>query len=81
MLLSHFLFIFSQRYATILLDYYRRLYYVIKPFPLYFQPTLCHYFIDYYKRLYYVIKPFPLYFQPTLCHYFIRLLQETLLCY
>ena len=45
MLLSHFLFIFSQRYATILLDYYRRLYYVIKPFPLYFQPTLCHYFI------------------------------------
>ena len=39
MLLSHFLFIFSQRYATILLDYYRRLYYVIKPFPLYFQPT------------------------------------------
>ena len=45
MLLSHFYFIFSQRYATILLDYYRRLYYVIKPFPLYFQPTLCHYFI------------------------------------
>jgi hypothetical protein len=29
MLLSHLLFIFSQRYATILLDYYRRLYYVI----------------------------------------------------
>jgi hypothetical protein len=45
MLLSHFLFIFSQLYATILLDYYRRLYYVIKPLPLYFQPTLCHYFI------------------------------------